>query len=142
MATKMESEGKQIEHEMLRSYAFETIPTFRKQEDDVWNGRSLFEQYLVDLNVGWFVYVKLFVPKNGGESLPLVIGKTGSLLVNAGGTDVNFSTDPGDGPARLFLYEGGQMWDRTKILLLRGGSELEALEMENEITKRYGLFGS
>ena len=77
------------------------------------------------MNVGWFVYVKFYVKKDGGIK-PLVIGKSGSLLVNMYGSDLSFSIDVNDGPARRFLAEEGLEWCKTQIAVLLVESEEEA----------------
>lgn len=118
------------------------IPTFREQYADTWNGaRNAFEEYLKELNVHWFTYVKFYV--NGNNQIrPLVVGKSGSLLVNANGSDVNFSMNENDGPARRFLIDEGYHWDRTKLMILKTKSEKQALYWEWYLQKQYQLFES
>lgn len=117
---------------------FEIITTFRSQNSQDWTGaRIAFEESLVENNIGWFIYVKLTE-----YNKLLLCGKTGSLLVNKSGTDVNFSKDEKDGPARQFLKENNITWNKTIILIKRCNSEKEALIVEKDIQKRYGLFGS
>jgi hypothetical protein len=119
---------------------FISIPTFRDQDSDSWEGRkSAFERYLVELNISWFVYIKLYY--NQGQLKPIVVGKTGSLLVNSKGTDLNFSMSTEDGPARRFLQENSLSWCKTQILVKECDGEnnsynLEKLYLDN------GLFGS
>lgn len=124
-------------------YGFVTMPTFRTQESNDWSGgaKKAFEQSLVDENVGWFVYVK-FATGHDGTTFPLVVGKSGSLLVNITVSDLSFSTDPDDGPARLFLSEMGLVWLKTHVSILKCESETEAYALENEIMNALGLFGS
>ena len=65
--------------------------TFRTQDSQDWSGaRIAFEQNLVDLEVNWFVYIKFYIDSKGIIK-PLVVGKSGSLLVNSNGSDVSFS---------------------------------------------------
>lgn len=118
------------------------IPTFREQDIDTWNGaRNAFEEYLKELDVRWFTYVKFYV--NGNNQIrPLVVGKSGSMLVNAGGSDVNFSMNENDGPARRFLMDEGYHWDRTKLMILKAKSEKQALYWEWYLQKQYQLFES
>ena len=117
-------------------------PTFRTQDSDDWsNARNAFEQSLVDSGIGWFCYVKFFIDQLGCIK-PLVVGKSGSLNVNATGSDVSFSEDPNDGPARRFLTESNLVWDKTKILIIKAESEQQALFYEWKISYVYGLFGS
>lgn len=96
------------------------------------NARSAFEQSLVDMNVGWFVYIKFYVNHDGCIK-PLVVGKSGSLLVNSNGSDISFSIDVNDGPARRFLIEEDLEWCKTQIAVLPVDSEEEALYIEKEI---------
>ena len=125
---------------------FEFYPTFRTQDSDDWsNASQAFERSLVEASIGWFVYIKFYIDRNSNDELvrkPLVVGKTGSKLVNKSGTDVCFSTDISDGPARRFLSEENLDWDKTVIAICKCESELEAYQLESEIEKCYNLFRS
>lgn len=126
----------------LIPFGFKQIPTFRSQNSVDWkNARKIFEQSLIDMNVKWFCYIKYFID-NVGNIKPLVVGKSGSKLVNSNGSDVNFSTDINDGPARLFLYETGFQWCKEFISIKSFDDEKDALMEENRIQKEYCLFGS
>lgn len=126
----------------MDGYDFIDIPTFRTQDSDDWTGaRNAFESYLVENNITWFIYIKYYIDAYAA-SRPLVVGKTGSRLVNKAGTDVSFSTDITDGPARIFLYENNLTWYKTKISIIKCNSEKEALEIEKEISEKFGLFSS
>lgn len=114
------------------------ISTFRSQNSNNWAGsKSAFEKSLVEQNISWFVYIKFDENNN-----PLVVGKSGSLLVNFKGSDISFSTDIGDGPARRYLNEENLNWNKTQILVIPCNSEKEAFKIEKEIQKNYNLFGS
>ena len=116
--------------------------TFRTQESENWAGKKLaFEQDLVDKNISWITYIKFYIGKNG-VIRPLVIGKTGSKLVNNVGSDVSFSTDESHGPARLFLKGNNLLWDRTQILVIKAKSYKQALFFERIIAKTFNLFES
>lgn len=117
---------------------FVLIPTFRCQNSDSWkdNGKA-FEQYLIDSNIGWFVYIKFDQNNN-----PLVVGKSGSLLVNKGGTDVRFTINENDGPSRKYLIENNLDWNKTQIAIFSCNTEEEAYKIEKEIQKEYNLFES
>ena len=125
---------------------FELYPTFRTQDSKDWsNASQAFDRSLVEANIGWFVYIKFYVDKNNDGELvrrPLVVGKTGSKLVNKSGTDVCFSTDISDGPARRFLSEENLEWDKTVIAICKCESELEAYQLEMNIANTFGLFES
>ena len=118
-------------------------PTFRTQESDNWaNARNAFEQSLIEAKIDWFVYIKFFIDQLGCIK-PLVVGKSGSLNVNANGSDISFSTNVNDGPARRFLIETkGASWDKTHILIIKAKSEQQALFYEWKISDVYGLFES
>lgn len=121
---------------------FINIPTYRTQESQDWTGaKTAFEQSLIDLNINWFVYIKYYI-NNENQILPLVVGKSGSLNVNKNGSDVNFSENVNDGPARRFLNENRYSWCKTQISILKCISEQEALNIEKEIHDKYGLFYS
>lgn len=121
---------------------FKFIPTFRTQDSNDWTGsKTAFEQFLVDEGIGWFVYIKFYVSAEK-RILPLVIGKSGSLLVNASGSDLSFSTDVKDGPARRFLLEEGLEWCKTQIAILPCISEQNALNKEKENKEKFNLFYS
>lgn len=121
---------------------FEIYPTFRVQDSKDWKGSlQAFEQNLVDNEIGWFAYIKFYIDENN-EIKPLVCGKTGSKLVNVSGSDVSFSTDINDGPARRFLQEEGFEWCKTQIAILKCDSEEEAYEKELLYIKELNLFRS
>ena len=114
--------------------------TCRTQESQDWkSAKTAFEQNLIDKNVGYFAYIKFYINKS--NIFPLVRGKSGSLLVNQKGSDVNFSEKEEDGPARRFLKENDYQWDKTKILIIPASSESEAYAIENWLSK-YCPFGS
>lgn len=121
---------------------FKLYPTFRTQESDNWaDARNAFEQSLVDANINWFVYIKFYIDKNGNIK-PLVVGKSGSLNVNANGSDVSFSVDVNDGPARRFLNDENLDWCKTQISILPCSNEAVAYEIESKIVKEHALFES
>lgn len=126
----------------IDDYDFIDIPTFRTQKSNSWTGaRNAFESYLIENNITWFIYIKYYIDAYAA-SRPLVVGKTGSRLVNKAGTDVSFSTDITDGPARIFLYENNLTWDKTKISIIKCDSEKEALKLEKEMLEKLSLFSS
>lgn len=121
---------------------FMLIPTFREQDSSSWEGaRGAFEQSLVDLNIRWFVYIKFYISADN-QVLPLVIGKSGSLLVNSSGSDLSFSTDTDDGPARCFLADEDLDWCKTQIAILKCDDEITAYEQECRLAADYNLFES
>ena len=116
--------------------------TFRTQDSIDWAGsKSAFEQSLVENSINWFTYIKFYIDRKD-KIKPLVVGKSGSLNVNANGSDVSFSTDENDGPARRFLIESSAAWDKTQILIIKAKSEQQALFYEWKISDIYGLFES
>ena len=129
-------------NDLLQGFKF--YPTFRSQNSSNWkNGsKSAFEQSLVDTNIHWFVYIKFYIDYRTKNIKPLVVGKSGSLLVNSSGSDLSFSTDINDGPARRFLAEmvNSVAWDKTQVAILPCENEEKALEKENEIFNKYNLF--
>ena len=109
---------------------FVIYPTFRAQDSKDWKGSlQAFEQNLIDNEIGWFAYIKFYIDENN-KFKPLVCGKSGSKLVNVSGSDVSFSIDINDGPARCFLQEEGFEWCKTQIAILKCDSEEEAYEKE------------
>lgn len=121
---------------------FKLYTTFRLQDSEDWYGsKQAFEQNLVDDKIYWFVYIKFYINKNK-EIKPLVVGKSGSLLVNSNGSDVSFSTDINHGPARRFLLEESLDWCKTQAAILPCETEQEALEKEKIFQKEMSLFGS
>lgn len=117
---------------------FKLYSTFRIQESNDWSGsRQAFEQSLVDAGIRWFIYIKF-----DENNHPLVIGKSGSLLVNSRGSDISFSTDVNDGPARRFLHENSIQWNKTQIAIKKCNSEKEAYILESKLQRMYNLFGS
>lgn len=128
--------------DMRLPYGFMTIPTFRDQNSDNWSGsKSAFEQQLIDMCIKWFVYIKFYIT-NEGQLKPLVVGKSGSFLVNNSGSDISFSENVKDGPARRFLAEEGLHWCKTQVAILSCETEQEAYLVERQLQDQYGLFGS
>ncbi len=121
---------------------FILFPTFRDQNSQDWsNVRQAFEQNLVENNIGWFVYIKFYMDHDK-QYVPLVVGKSGSKLVNVNGSDISFSTYINDGPARRFLHEEGLEWCKTQIAIRPCSNECEALQIESQIRISNNLFGS
>ena len=121
---------------------FVTVPTFREQNSDTWAGSGpAFERSLVDMNVGWFVYIKFYIDRIG-QLKPIVIGKSGSMLVNTNGTDVNFGESVDDGAARRFLAEEGLQWCKTQIAIRPCNTEEEAYAIESALTVELRLLNS
>ena len=123
------------------------LPTFRTQDSQDWTGaKNAFEQSLVDADIHWFTYIKFYIDnkKKTEDAVirPLVVGKSGSLLVNNSGSDLSFSTDINDGPARKFLNDENLQWDKTQILIIKAKSERQALFYEWKIADVYELFES
>lgn len=122
-------------------WKFFIVPTFRTSENS-WSGDKIaFEQSLVDMGIKWFVYIKFYNDPEGNIR-PLVVGKSGSLLVNSSGSDLNFSTDIGHGPARRFLSKHKLKWNYDIIAIRKCRNEKDAYEKETIIMNKYGLYGS
>lgn len=115
--------------------------TFRTQDSENWSGiKNAFEQNLVEKGIKWFVYIKFYNKED--DIRPLVVGKSGSLLVNNSGSDLSFSTDISSGPARVFLSETNQTWDKTTVLIIPQNDEKSAFIYELNIAKEFNLFES
>lgn len=110
--------------------------------DEGYVSGGAFERYLVDAGIGWFAYVKFYVDRMDGQVKPLVVGKSGSLLVNSTGSDLNFSMDVNHCPARRFLHETGNVWYDKAVLIIRNGSEDEVYQVESELMEELNIFGS
>lgn len=123
-------------------HKFYRLPTYRVSKDS-WAGSKLpFEQSLVDYKIRWFVYVKFYDESRGGKAIPIVIGKSGSLKVNASGSDLNFSLGIEDGPARKFLQENDLLWNYDFIYLRKCRSEKAAYREEAKFARKWSLYGS
>ncbi len=122
---------------------FRPFPTLRTSTSS-WAGDKLaFEQTLVDARVKWFVYVKFYVSCDGrNKTVPLVIGKSGSRLVNHNGSDLNFSVNVNDGPARRFLAKHRLSWNHDLIYVKKCRSEQEAYAIERKFKEKWDLYGS
>ena len=116
---------------------FKIYPTFLTQDSKHENVGGAFEQSLIDEGICWFVYIKF-----DENNKPLVVGKSGSKLVNISGSDVNFSMKTKDGTSKIFLQENNLNWCKTQIAICPCETEQEALELEGKILKNYNLFGS
>lgn len=125
----------------FKLHGFKTIPTFRTSHEN-WNGDKVaFEQFLRDYHVKWFVYIKFYENKNG-KIRPLVVGKSGSMLVNGSGSDLNFSTAVSDGQARQFIHLNGFQWHYEHIMIKKCKNESHAYYIETKIQNKFDLFGS
>lgn len=114
---------------------FKLISTFRSQESNKTN--RLLDDYLIKQNITWFTYIKY--SENG---VPLVVGKSGSKLVNSSGCDVTFDKNSNGGPARQYLIKNNLNWNKTQIAIYICSTEQKALDKEKEIFKKYNLFYS
>lgn len=120
---------------------FKIIPTFRTSEDSWAGDKIAFEQFLKDLRVKWFVYVKFYQNKKG-KIKPLVVGKSGSVYVNYSGSDLNFSVNIKHGPARQFLAKYKCKWYYDFIAIKKCHSEAHAYKIERKIANKFKLFTS
>ena len=151
----------------LKLKGFVFYPTFRTSEDS-WGGDKIaFEQNLKDHNVKWFIYIKFCITDNSikinknfikcnknnfnkillknylNDSLcPLVVGKSGSSLVNNSGSDLNFSINPKDGPAREYLKETNRKWCYDLIAIKKLKNQKQAYKAESKIMNKLNIFGS
>lgn len=113
--------------------------TYRAKTGSI-NGQHAMEEHLIDQNISWFTYIKFYI-KTDNSIEPLVVGKTGSKLVNKAGTDIRFRYD-GDNPARTFLRESGFAWYTKEVLIIPSDSEENAYSAELELKKKMALFSS
>lgn len=131
----------------LKFHGFKIIPTFRTSKN-YWAGdKQAFEQFLLDNNVKYFVYIKFYVRnktpgKQQNNPKPIVCGKSGSLRVNYSGSDLSFSTDINHGPARHFLSLHNFSWYYDAIAIKKCRNEQKAYEIESKTTNDLDLFGS
>lgn len=86
------------------------------------------EQQLIGLDIRYFTYIKYAKSNNDAKrnklegkdidgAIPLVVGKSGSPLVNTCGTDISFSYDAGHGPARKLINDLNLKWKDDCILV-------------------------
>ena len=92
------------------------------------NDINNLEQQLIDLDIRYFTYIK-YAKSNDDTNrnkledrdidgaIPLVVGKSGSPLVNTCGTDISFSYDTGHGPARKLINDLNLKWKDDCILV-------------------------
>lgn len=111
-------------------YHFSSMPTYREKTFNK-TGQLAMEQDLIDNNFLWIVYIKFYRKPNGLIS-PLVVGKTGSKLVNTSGTDINFKYN-GENPGRTFLREEKLSWHHSHIAIANFRTEKMALNAEYKI---------
>lgn len=137
------------------------LPTYREPESENWDGAlAAWEHSLVELELENFVYVKFAqCRREGTESsecvslktcFPLVVGVTGSLLVNTAGSDLDFGEwnpelgpeDVNFTPARLFMYENGMQWVKTHVLAVPCSNREQAFLLEAVIAEHFDLMMS
>ena len=124
-------------------------PTYRSQNSTTWSGaKDAFELDLNQMEIGYFAYIKFVYnidPITGeidyNSIKPAIAGKSGTLLVNSSGTDVNFSEDEKDGPTRKMIQNGLISWCKSFILVIPTENEC-AYEVERNLQKEYKLLGS
>lgn len=115
--------------------------TYRLEENSI-KGQDAMERELIEKNVGWFVYIKFYIDKEENIK-PLVVGKTGSKLVNISGTDIKFDLNNIDhSPGRRFIADNNFEWYKDKIYVIPCNSEKEAKMLESKLQNEYYLFGS
>jgi len=126
----------------LMLHGFRWVPTF---QDDSGNTLAApgaaFDAMLQSHGVRWCTYVKFYRSRRGRVS-PLVVGKTGSGLVNATGTDLSFSTDPSHGPARRMLAATRARWHTTYVMVKGAKNANAAYDTERMVMDHLSLYGS
>ena len=131
---------------LLHVHGFQWVPTMRMSHDSWGDDKVKFNGLLEAKGYQWVVYVKLYVSgyARSGKAIvrPLVVGKSGSYLVNASGCDLSFSMAPEDGPARRFLLKNRLEWYHEKVLIKGFRDEKAAYRYESKIANKLNLFGS
>lgn len=79
-------------------------------------GKLSLDQRLVDLNIGYFVYIKNYINIEG-KSLPLQVCKSTTTLVTKSIPDFSFDYSKG-GAARQFLLDNNLKWDQEKVFII------------------------
>jgi hypothetical protein len=103
-------------------------------------GIGIFQQRLVELGIKYCAYAKFGT--NGKNLIPLVSGKSGSLLVNDSGHDLSFSTEREDGPARCYIMDHNLKWYQKAIIVVPALDEQNALDIEENLHNFGFPFGS
>lgn len=125
----------------LKLHGWKLIPTMRTSYSS-WSGdKIVFNSLLQEYGYRWIVYVKMYCPEKG-IAKPIVVGKSGSLSVNASGCDLSFSTDTSHGPARKKLARERKTWYYDYIWVKGTISERKAYHLESKIMRKMNLFGS
>lgn len=122
-------------------FKFNWYLTYRTSKDSWKNDKNKFEQSLLNDNITYFTYIKFYVNKNN-KIYPLVVGISATLDINQTGTDLNFSTNINNGPARRFLKENDFEWYYDGILICKCNSREESRFIESYIHDKYGLYYS
>lgn len=123
----------------MKRLKFKILSTFIKDNDR--RPPQSLNKYFEDNDIGWFVYIKFYIDNNG-ISHPLVVGKTGSTLVNISGNDILFDYNIESGPSRRFLNENNLHWNHNIIMILPVQNESDAFNIENRLQKQFMLFRS
>ena len=117
---------------------YKWVNTYRNLNN--WSGaRNAFEERLKELNVRWFTYIKFYINEN--KIKPIIVGMSGSELVNASGSDVNFNMTQ-NSPGRLFLKENNYEFYTDAIMIKSFNTKQESLNEEKFIKEKYNLFYS
>lgn len=124
-------------------FKFDWYLTYRTSKDSWKGNKNKFEHSLLNNNITYFTYIKFYVNKNKNSKIfPLVVGISATLGINQTGSDLNFSTNINDGPARRFLKENDFEWYYDGILICKCNSREESRLIETFIHDKYGLYYS
>ena len=108
--------------------------------------RQQFEDMLCKKGIGYFAYIKFFESeKDNSEAnslFAIVAGKTGSMNVNAYGSDVRFMKYPKPGKAKKWLYENNKRWYQPLIVVIKTENKEKALEAEKQLIEKFDLLES
>ena len=120
------------------------LQTFISKGSPLNCGHALFDKLLVENDINWFTYIKFIKGTQTGDTLPAVVGKSGSFNVNSSGCDLSFSLNPEHGPSRKLVCDSNNVldWLYNQVYVIPCDSEEQAYLIEENMADKYRLFYS
>ncbi|MBR1670803.1 MAG: hypothetical protein IJ695_08900 [Butyrivibrio sp.] len=127
---------------------YEMVGTFLEQNQERYKRgkKRQFEESLCDKGIEYFAYIKFFESErdnyNADSLFAIVAGKSGSMKVNAYGSDVRFMNYPKPGEAKKWLYDNKKRWYHPHIIVIKTKDKDEAYKVERLLIEKFGLLES
>lgn len=120
---------------------YKQYDTCLEQHETRWKygHRFKYEEKLRLDGIIHFAFIKFYIAKNG-DKIVLVAGKSASKNV-FGKSDLNFSLNPNNGPARQFLEAEKMKWCKTEAMDNKENRK-GAFKIERDLKSMFNILGS